>query len=379
MKQFLPYNLNRNTMFTFNDFIVQISPIIIIPFIALAVFIILYFVYLKYSIWKEIQNLPVSILNVDVSSVKKNLQIKSMVCNFILIISFIEFLSNIAIETKLIGNSSTEEHYKSPRHLSNSCSIYDNELVMLEGSHTFLHSRIRNIGEVLITEIPILMALFYVILRRMYLNVSYHEQLRKYIVYIVLQFAMKSLLVCFMQTYYIGVFLDFPFALIDFGIYISTSQKFYSLLKGMRNSASLHSTKYDYIEKKRIVKRFFRAQVVTICVFSFLLLVTFLCLVQVPFRILDYNPCYLSYISFGIIPDLIVSHQTEQLAQQVRYYCTFIEMASVFLVEIIGLIIYVGLCIDIIVISVRKRRKYTKKNFWLTRPLLERYRKSLLM
>ena len=364
-------------MFTFNKFIVQVSPIIIIPYVAVALSIILYFVYLKYSISRGIRNLPTSSLNVDVSNVKKNLQIKLMVYNFILITSIIEFLSNISIETELLGSSSTEEHFKSSLHLSNSCCIYDSELVMLERFSTFLHSRIRNIGEVLVTEIPIMMALFYVILRRMYLNVSYHKQLRKYTIYIVLQFIVRSLLVSFMQTYYIGVILFFPFALIDVGIYISTSRKFYSLLKGLRNSASLHSTKYDYIEKKRTVKRFFKAQVVTLLVFSLLLLITFLCLIHVPFRILAYNPCYLSYISFGIIPDLIVSHQTKRLALQITYYSTFLEMGSVLLVEMIGLIIYVGLSIDIIIQTVRKRRRYTNNNFWLTRPLLERYRKSL--
>ena len=129
----------------------------------------------------------------------------------------------------------------------------------------------RYVAIVVISEIPILIALFYIILRRMYLNVSYHKHIRKYIIYIVSQFMMRSVLVCIMQTYYFGVLLCLPFALVDFVICIFAFQKFYALLKGMRNSASLHSTKYEYFEKKRVVpvKRFFYAQVVTITCFLY--------------------------------------------------------------------------------------------------------------
>ena len=40
---------------------------------------------------------------------------------------------------------------------------------------------------------------------------------------------MKSVLVCFVQTFYFGILLFLPFLLIDSVIYISASQKFYAL------------------------------------------------------------------------------------------------------------------------------------------------------
>ena len=84
------------------DIIDKVTPFVVIPYMAAALFIILYFAYLQYIVRKKIRNMPSAIYNVDVNNLKKNLQIKSMVYNFILIISIIEFVTNIVIETNLL-------------------------------------------------------------------------------------------------------------------------------------------------------------------------------------------------------------------------------------------------------------------------------------
>ena len=147
----------------------NISPIVIIPYILVALFVISYFAYLKYLIRKEIQKIPTAIYGIDVNNLRKNLQIKSMVYNFILIISIIEFVSNIVIETDLLIIPTIEPE-DSWINLSNSCRIEDFDLKVLGIRSTFFFSRTRNIAEVTFSELAILMALFYIILRRVYLN-----------------------------------------------------------------------------------------------------------------------------------------------------------------------------------------------------------------
>ena len=106
--------------------IYNISPIVIIPYILVALFVISYFAYLKYIIQKEIQTLPTAIYGIDVNNLRKNLQIKSMVYNFILIISIIEFVSNVMGETDLliIPTIVPEDYWI---NLSNSCRMEDSQ------------------------------------------------------------------------------------------------------------------------------------------------------------------------------------------------------------------------------------------------------------
>ena len=356
------------------NFIDKLTPFAIIPYMVVALFIIIYFAYLQYLIRKEIRNMPSAIYKVDVNNLKKNLLIKSMVYNFILIISIIEFVANIVIETNLLIRPIIQpNHIDTHIHLSNSCSVEDMDLAILTLHSTFIYSRTRFVAIVLISEVPILMALFYVILRRMYLNVPYHKHIRKHIIYIVSQFVVKSVLVCIVPTYYIGVLLYLPFGLIDFVIYIFASQKFYALLKGMRNAASLHSTKCEYIEKKRIVKRFFFAQVVTTTIFSLLLILSLIEFITTSVQVI--TSCFISYITLGFIPTITLS---DRVRGQMSHIGVLTQMGILFIVELMVTTLYLGMAVDIVVKLVRKRRRYNNSNFLLARPLLEKYRNRLL-
>ena len=355
--------------------IYKISPFVIIPYILVALFVISYFAYLKYLIRKEIQKLPTAIYGVDVNNLRKNLQIKSMVYNFILIISIIEFVSNIVTETDLliIPTIVPEDSWI---NLSNSCRMEDRDLEVLGIRSTFFYSRARNIAEVMCSELPILMGLFYIILRRMYLNVPYHRHIRKYIIYIVIQFVVKCVLVSFMQTFYFGELLYLPFGMIDFVIYICASQKFYNLLKGMRNAASLHSSKSEFLQKKQTVRRFFYARLATIVMILLFLIISLTAFIEATFQIL--TSCFLSYITSDYIPSTALSDQAKEFIEDVSHICFLTQMVFLFIVELITIAIYLSLCVDIILTAVRKRRRYNNRNFLFTRPLMENYRRSLL-
>ena len=351
--------------------IYNITPFVIIPYILVALFVISYFAYLKYLIWKEIQKLPTAIYGVDVNNFRKNLQIKSMVYTFILIISIIEFVSNIVTETDLLILPTIEPE-DSWINLSNSCRIEDAQLKILGIRSTFFYSRARNIAEVMCSELLILMALFYIILRRMYLSVPYHRHIRKYIIYIVV----KCVFVSFMQTIFFGELLYLPFLLIDFVIYICASQKFYNLLKGMRNAASLHSSKSEFLQKKQTVRRFFYARLATIVMILLFLIIALAVFIEAAFQIL--TSCFLSYITSDYIPSITLSDQANELIEDVCHSCFLTQMFFLFIVELITIAIYLALCVDIILIAVRKRRRYNNSNFLFTRPLMEKYRRSLL-
>ena len=355
--------------------IYNLSPFVIIPYILVALFVISYFAYLKYLIRKEIQKLPTAIYGIDVNNLRTNLKIKSMVYNFILIISIIEFVTNIVIGTDFLIIPSIEPE-DSWRNLSNSCRIEDFKLKIQGIRSTFFYSRIRNIAEVTFSELFILMALFYIILRRMYLNVPYHRHIRKYIIYIVIQFVVKCVLVSFLQTYYFGVLMYLPFAVIDFVIYICASQKFYNLLKGMRDAASLHSSKSEFLQKKQTVRRFFYARLAMIVIILLFLIIAFTSFIPATFRIL--TRCFLSYITSGYIPSISLSDQVHEIIEHIIYYCVQTQMFVLFIVELIVIVIYLLLCVDIILIAVRKRRRYNNSNFLFIRPLMKKYRRSLL-
>ena len=298
-----------------------------------------------------------------------------MVYNFILIISIIEFVSNIVSETDLliIPTIVPEDSWI---NLSNSCRMEDRDLKVIGIRSTFFYSRARNIAEVMASELPILMALFYIILRRMYLNVPYHRHIRKYIIYIVIQFVVKCVFVSFIQTFYFGVLLYLPFLLIDFVIYICASQKFYNLLKGMRNAASLHSSKSEFSQKKQAVKRFFYARLATIVMILLFLAIALAVFIEATFQIL--TNCFLSYITSGYIPSITLSDQAKEFIEDISHICFLTQMFLLFIVELITIVIYLSLCVDIILIAVRKRRRYNNSNFLFTRPLMENYMRSLL-
>ena len=92
-----------------------------------------------------------------------------------------------------------------------------------------------------------------------------------------------------------------PFALFDFCVFIPSSRAFYVLLKGRRDEAFYHSSRREYLEKRRITNRFFYTQI-----FSYLGILLII-LNSTPlffYSLIDilYSPSFFENISFGYFP-----------------------------------------------------------------------------
>ena len=245
-------------MRSFSSMLSGILPFVIFPYSLIVLFVICYYTVMKYRIWRVIRNIcyPLTI-GIDRNKFKLNLQIKSMMYNFILILSITELSAKVLLQLSQISRFDFNLKLVYWQTISNSCVIQSMDMIDLLHKSTFVLIRAQNIGIIIMTMFPILMSLFFVILRHMYLNHPYNACIRKYIVYIILQFVVKTALACFMQTWYISQLLYFPLGVFDVRVYIATSHKYYLLLKGRKDEAQRHSTKADFIKKIRIVNRFF--------------------------------------------------------------------------------------------------------------------------
>ena len=110
-------------------------------------------------------------------------------------------------------------------------------------------------------------------------------------------------------------------------------------------------------------------------IFLFLIIVL-AAFIPATFQIL--TRCFLSYITSDYIPSIILSDLVKETIGHITYYCRLTQMFVLFIVELIIIVIYLVLCVDIILIAVRKRRRYNSSNFLFIRPLMEKYRRSLL-
>ena len=361
----------------FHHSVEGVLPLLILPYTVASLIVISYYTYLKYMNWRAIRNVPAfTEYLVDLDKVKKNLRIKSTVYNFILILSIAELIDNVLMQTAIIAEFDFKHLYTHKVTISNSCVIRDGDLTNLENKSIFYTIRALDIGVVILTMFPIIMSLFYVILRRLFINHPYHQHIRKYILYILVQFILKVSLSCFVQTRYFEQLILFPLIVIDVGIYMSTSHKLYLLLKGRRNEARIHSNETNYLIQKSIVEQFFFAQVVTLFLFTLLTTAVFLAFISVPLDLFASNPCYLSYISLGYLPDITIPKDINILFHSITKYCLNIEFTIAFIGQLLIIFIYIALSIRIIIILFEKRRRFININDKI-KPIMEMYRSIL--
>ena len=352
-------------MVSFHHIVQGILPFSVFPYTVASLFVISYYTYLKYKNWREIRNVPPY-------KFKKSLQLKSIVYSFILILSVAELAANLSMQTSLILQFDLKQYIHRVT-VSKSCVIKDRDLASLNNKSTFLIERALDVGVAILTMFPITMSLFYVILRCIYINYPYHQHVRKYILYIVMQFILKVTTTCFLQTRYFEQLILFPLTVIDVGIYISTSHKFYLLLKGRRNGARIHSSERDYLMEEQTAQQFFFARAITLFAFSLLIIGTFLSFISVPLDLFGHNPCFLSYISLGYFPDIKISRDLRTLSQSITYYCFILELISAFIGEVLGISIYMALSIGIIIDLIKRHRRFIYINDAI-KPLMIKYR-----
>ena len=192
-----------------------------------------------------------------------------------------------------------------------------------------------------------------------------------------MQFVVKICLSSFIQTRYIAQLLYFPLGVFDVTVYISTSHKFYLLLKGLMNEVSINTNTNEFYKRIHTVNRFFTAQVLTMILFCIILTATFFIYISVPLDIISYNPCFLTYISLGLIRDIEIPEYTQKIAFSVANYCRTIELSICLICQYFINIFYIILAIKVTIILSRK--KYTHNNQALshmTAPLMKEHRRS---
>ena len=361
-----------------HQFLFRFSPLVIFPYIITASIVSSYYIFLKFRLRREIKHLPyLQAVGVNFSNVLNQLRIKSTIYNFILFLSLLEIISNILLQTSIYVKFNYNTSDLKPVHVSNSCTLNDSDLIGLSEISTFLVYFTFRFSTNVWTMFPMILSVFFVVLRQLFINYPYRKLVRKYIIYIVIQFLVKTILSSFIRTYFFSQLLYTPFLVIDICIYISASHKFYNILKGNRNASSLHSPRDQYFQTQRMVKQFFYAQIFTLIIFFLMLIPAIANFISVPISIFAYNPCFLNYVSFGIIPDITIAKHIQDVLINLSPVFLAIEMICLFVVELLFLGLYLLLTVTILMSWIRRRIWNSQRTDLLTRCLMEDYRNSV--
>ena len=353
---------------TINHRINKVVSFALIPYLIITVFTIPYFVHQKIQISQRIKNIPATtIFSTDLSKVKKNLKIQSLIYNFIIISSF------EALECLLITVSTICIHfdYYQANHILWVVNTNTNKSCNLASlTRNFMFAKI---GGSLVFFLPILLNLFLIVLRRAYLSVPYRRWIIGYSGYFLFRLVYQILSAYFIVTQFFYFTLELPFLAFDFYVSLKVSNKFYLLLKGMSEEAKWHSTPQEYKEKQRTTKTFAILQSLTL--FGFVL-----CLILVvaesihELTYISHGYCLVQYsfpnnpISFTV-PDNII-----HTSGIIRYYSNVIIKICNGIVGVMAFLSNLAILTSILVKLLRRRKKYIHVNEWITRPLMERYR-----
>ena len=363
---------------SFLQVLFRFSSLTIFPYIILALIVTSYYIYLKYRLRAAIKHLPFSqTVGVDFSNVLNKLRIKSTIYNFILFLSSLEIISNVLLQTALIEKFNYNFTDIKPVYISNSCTLEDLDFIGVSEASTFFVYFTFRLSINLLTMLPIIMSVFFVVLKHLFTNYPYSRYIRKYIIYIVLQFLVKTVLPNFIRTYLFSRLIYAPFGVIDICIYASVSHKFYNILKGNRNAACLHSPRDQYLQTQRMVKQFFYARISTFVIFFFLFTLGITEFVLAPVSILRNSACYLNYASFGIIPVITIAPHIQGIFINLTTVLFTIQMVCLFIVELLFIGLYLLLTMAIVMSWIRRRTWNSQRTDLITRGLMEDYRDSV--
>ena len=343
--------------------IVDIYPVLLIPYLTVTLPVLSYFLYKKYQVRIQIKNVPYStIFDLDLDKVKKNLKIESMVYTFIIVLIIFEILSNafslvnqfLAIDLRVIFLSIIPE-------MQYQISYRKNNSIMMILSFT---------SEIPLSVIPSVICLFLIVLRRAFINLPYGNYVKGYGVYILVRVIIMLVLSNYLETQHILYMLLLPFFLIDIRTYISSSRAFYVLLKGRRDEAFYHSSRKDYLEKKVVANQFYHTQTFTHCALFLLLL------------------HYISNFYFGLTNLLLSGVFSSEsfrdfFFQNYRFWniaqCMLfhLNIVAINFLNVYSFLTYLVVLVSSFAKLFIRRKKINHVNDWLTRPLMESYRASL--
>ena len=357
-------------MFSLSFLIADIGTLVMLPYTALLVFVVVYLAYRKYTVCMALRNVPAfTIFDIDLSKVKQNLKIEAMLYNFLLILSGLELLGDLLAGITTISsdlhafiNNSINQSVQSPLdQVGIQITVVTNSLCM-----------------VVLTLLPPVVCLFLIVLRRAYLNLPYNRWIRGYTVIILARFVILSALSFVHQISDIAQMLYFPICLIDLIVYIPSCRSFYRLLEGRSFEARWHSTHSEYIAKRRIAIQFFYAQILTVVYFLLVLIDLLTVSILSPLVIVLYRPKYFNEISLGMFPTIILCSSSRSVIVSVFNTITLIQTIVLTLLVFLLSFAYLFVFIGVVIKLVRRQKKYNHINDWVTRPLMEEYRDTFI-
>ena len=352
------------------SYFVPLIPVIVI---VMLIFILCYLIHGKYKTIIRIKEIPHStIFYIDLQKVKLNLKIESMVYNFLVLLCTLELTTVL-----LTDISEIQDILCTLNNLKTENKTEDG--VIFTGSNNSKIYRISGITydltNIVASTVLSVSCLFLIVLRRAYLNLPYKHWIKGYTLWIIAKIILQ-ITTSFLHpiSHLIMSILIYPFGNIECVVYISCCRSFYRLLKGRTFEAKWHSTRSDYIAKRRISTQFYYAQIYTIFLFSIIGLVYLLCFIEEFFTILYQETDYFNQISIRAFhKDILTSKVQSSILYIIHYNSVIIDISGilVFLTMFLG---YFLVCIGIIIKFIRRKRKYKHVNDWITKPLMERYR-----
>ena len=335
----------------------------VVSIITVTLPVLIYFLYQKYQVRIQIRNVPDStIFNIDLDKVKKNLEIQSMVYNFLIVIMMIEIITNVFVGIAAIGLS------------KNVSFTYRNRTIFITVERNRYFQYMSYLSDTITGFIFPVLCLFLIVLRRAFINLPYQQWVRKYSVYILIRVIVILILFWIHITIIIGELVQLLFSIFDICVYNSSSRAFYVLLKGRRDEALYHSSRKDYLEKKKIANRFYYAQLFTHFL-GFLLLLLHISIFAYYIFYTIPDPNFFELMTFGYFP--IFPSSWHAFAFKIADIFQHIKMAIIYLIELYLFFAYIFVSISILVKLLIRRKKFNHVNDWITRPLMERYRSSL--
>ena len=350
-----------------------ITPLLLFPYLFLLALVFVYFAYQKYQIKLQIKHLPFStIFNIDLDKVKKNLQIRSMIHSFLLVLITLEILTNISFGIKQFEQC--DIHSKESITVSCISNVDNNTFYLQLAGFNRFNLLMSNLDEIFISLISPVICLLLIVLRRAFFKVEYKNWVKGFSIYILVKLFGMSFLSIFRRTAFILPLFYLPFAIFDFYTYISSARAFYVLLKGRRVEALYHSSRRDYLEKRKIVKQFYYTQLITTVGLFLIILDNLFCFSYTSIPIL-YDQDLFKYLTFDLFPTFTLPFAS--FAYEIEEYSHIMLATSSVVIGFFAFVSYTLVSLSILLKFVIKIQKFNHVNDWMTRPLMERYRSKL--
>ena len=360
-----------------------------IPVMLMLTFTLCYLLHHRNKILIKIRELPHStVLFVDLKKVKSNLKIELIVFNFLMVLCVLELIALVLftigqIDLFLCDQEASQAKIQfqsvpgNANRTGNVSYFCLREILVSNGGSFIILKVFSCMTSFALSANFSISSLFLIVLRRLYLNLPYKQWIRFYTVWIALKF-IPTITVSFNPVFLVAIaLLNYLTSTMDFVVYISCSRSFYRLLKGRTMEAKCHPSPRDYKIKRRISTQFYYTQiyysvVYTIGIFWGLSIVIGEQLLCFQFNIDNQNTLILK-----LFDGIFTTNQVHSFIQKLIIYNSIAFEVGSYAIVILVFLGCLIVCIGIVFKLLNERRRYKHVNDWATRPLMERYRRTL--